>query len=266
KYLFPSNESPQIVSPGDIVFITNKYVVDNSEECVAIAYARIINTRKPKLDFDITNVPIYTPHCMITVCVNHNLKKTEEFFHFGADCVEYNLVTRTSNNKIEITILYNSQFIRFKYLDVSGINIKINNIYIISDFIKFFDSDKMMIEATDINFQKSPTNHPNAPEISSDKSKTHLIIDIISDNINSSTMQTSNQSSFKTMFTFIISDTKINSTLRTKNQLKLEVKNDAKEQQGDYEEEKEVFSDEYRKSTGENEEQEDEKQPKKRKR
>ncbi|CAG8841321.1 34244_t:CDS:1, partial [Gigaspora margarita] len=39
--------------------------------------------------------------------------------------------------------------------------------------------------------------------------------------------------------------------------------NDNKKQQNDHKEEKEIFSDDYRKSIGENEEQKDEEQPKK---
>lgn len=193
-------------------------------------------------------------------------KKTEEFIHFGADCVEYNSVTGSSNIKIEMTILYDSQSVRFKHLGASGINIKISNIYIISGFIKFSDSGKMMIEATDIDFQKYPTNHHNVPEISSNKSKTRSIIDIITDDIDPVTTQTSNQFSSKTMPAFIIPNIKINLTPEKKNQTKFEVKNDDKEQQNDHEEEKETFLDEYKKSTGENEEQEDKEKPKKRKR
>ncbi|CAG8830726.1 11_t:CDS:2, partial [Gigaspora margarita] len=74
-----------------------------------ITYASIIDTRKPECKFDITGIPICTPHCMITVYVNHTPKKTEEFIYFGANCVEYNSVTGSSNIKIEITILYDSQ-------------------------------------------------------------------------------------------------------------------------------------------------------------
>ncbi|CAG8828395.1 15633_t:CDS:2, partial [Gigaspora margarita] len=217
-----------------IVFITGKYIIENSEECIAITYASIIDTGKPECEFDITGIPICTPYCMIIVYVNRTPKKTEEFIHFGADYT-------------------------------SGINIKISNIYIILGFIKFSDSGKMMIEATDIYFQKYPTNHHNMPEISSDKSKTQSIIDIIADDIDPVTTQTSNQSLSKTMLAFIIPNIKINSTPEKKNQTKFEVENDNKKQQNDHEEEKKTFSDEYKKSIGENEEQEDEEQPKKRK-
>ncbi|CAG8843889.1 2800_t:CDS:2, partial [Gigaspora margarita] len=210
KYFFSTNEPPLIISSGDIVFITGKYIVENSEECVAITYASIINTGKPECKFDITGIPIYTPHCIITVYVNHTPKKTEEFIHFGADCA-------------------------------SGINIKISNIYIISGFIKFSNSGKMMIEETNIDFQKYPTNHHNVPEISFDKSKTRSIIDIIANDIDPVTIQTSNQSSSKMMPAFIIPNIKINSTPEKKNQTKLE--------QNNHEEEKETFSDEYKKST-----------------
>lgn len=169
---------------------------------------------------------------------------------------------------MEITILYDSQSVRFKHLGASGINIKISNIYIISGFIKFSDSGKMMIEATDIDFQKSPTNHLNTPKISSDKPKTRSIINIIADDIDPVTTQKSNQSfSSKTMPAFTIPDIKINSAHEKKNQLKFKTGTDDKEQQSDHhEEENEIFSDDQGKSTGENEEQEDEEQPKKRKR
>ncbi|CAG8674291.1 13412_t:CDS:2, partial [Gigaspora margarita] len=96
-------------SPRNIVFITSKYIIDNSEECIAIAYASIIDTGKPEHEFDISSIPICISYCMITVCINRTPKKTEEFIHFGADCVKYNSVTRSSNIKIEITILYDSQ-------------------------------------------------------------------------------------------------------------------------------------------------------------
>lgn len=75
KCFFSTNEPPLIISSGVIVFITGKYVVENSEECVAITYASIIDTGKPECEFDITGIPICTPHCMITVYVNRTSKK-----------------------------------------------------------------------------------------------------------------------------------------------------------------------------------------------
>ncbi|CAG8599202.1 13909_t:CDS:1 [Racocetra fulgida] len=125
----------------------------------------------------------------------------------------------------------------------------------------------MMIEATDIDFQKSPTNYLNTPEISSDKPKTCSIINIIANNIDPVTTQTSNQlSSPKTMSAFTFPDIKINSAHEKKNQSKFKVGTDDKEQQSDHhEKENKIFSDDYGKSTGENKEQEDEEQPKKRK-
>ncbi|CAG8751819.1 8049_t:CDS:2, partial [Gigaspora margarita] len=244
------NESLQIVSPRDIVFISDKYVIDNFEECVVIAYASIIDTGKSKCEFDITGIPICTPYCMITVCINRTPKITEEFIHLRADCIEYNSVTGSSNIKMEITILYESQSVRFKHLGASGINIKTGNIYIISEFIKFSDSGKMIIEATDIDFQKFPTNYPNTPEILPDKPKTHSIIDIIANDIDPVTAQTSNQSSFKTMSAFTIPDIKMNSTYEKKNQSKFKVGNDDKEEQSNHEEENEIFLNNHGKSTG----------------
>ncbi|CAG8817972.1 16745_t:CDS:1, partial [Racocetra persica] len=86
KYFFPSNTLPQLFNSGDIVFISGKYVVEHSEECVTVTYASIVGTGKPEREFDLTNVPTCIPHCMISVGINRIPKTTEEFIHFGAEC------------------------------------------------------------------------------------------------------------------------------------------------------------------------------------
>ncbi|CAG8795611.1 32519_t:CDS:2, partial [Racocetra persica] len=39
----------------DIIFISSKYIVENSEEFVTAAYASIIDSERPEREFDITN-------------------------------------------------------------------------------------------------------------------------------------------------------------------------------------------------------------------
>ncbi|CAG8497201.1 11896_t:CDS:2, partial [Racocetra fulgida] len=73
---------------------------------------------------------------------------------------------------MDITILYPSKSTRFKYLGLLGANIKSGNKYIISGFVKFSDSGKM-IEATDIDYFLLT------------KSNTRSIIDVIADDIES---------------------------------------------------------------------------------
>ncbi|CAG8841770.1 32783_t:CDS:1, partial [Racocetra persica] len=190
------------------------------------------------------------------------------------ECVEYNSVTGSFNIKMEMIILYASQSVKFKHLGESGLNIKVGNIYLISEFVKFSDSGKIMIEATDIDYQKSSIYNSNVIEIPSDKPKSRSIIDIIADDIES--VNSNNQSS--TLYA------KINSTLEKKNESDLDVESNTKEPESGHkkekttfsdeytkelqsdEEEKAILSDEYTKLTDENEEQEDEEQPKKRKR
>ncbi|CAG8533335.1 15639_t:CDS:2 [Dentiscutata heterogama] len=157
------------------------------------------------------------------------------------ECVKYNGVTGSTNIKMEMIVLYPLQSVRFKYLGSSGINIKVTNNYLISGFIKFSDSNKMLIEATDIDYQKSSIYNFTVSEILSDKlQKTRSIIDIIADD--SESMQKLIQ-------------------LLKKNNLNLEAKNDNKEQKSDHEEENEILSNKNIKAMDENEED----QPKKRK-
>ncbi|CAG8695164.1 16880_t:CDS:1 [Dentiscutata heterogama] len=211
-----------------------------------------------------TSVPVCDPHLMISTNINRNPKKIKEFIHSGVECVEYNGVTGSTNIKIEMIVLYSLQSVRFKHLGSSGINIKVTNNYLISGFIKFSDSGKMLIEATDIDYQKSSIYNSTMSEILSDKSqKTHSIIEIIADDSESSTTQTSNcQFSSKTSFVFANSSAEINPTFEQKNDLNLEAENDNEEQKSNHEEENEILSDKNVKTTDENKED----QPKKRKR
>ncbi|CAG8699650.1 14077_t:CDS:1, partial [Dentiscutata heterogama] len=106
-------------------------------------------------------------------------------------CVEYNAVTRTPNVKMQITVLYSSQSVRFqKYLGPSGSNIKLGNTYFISGLIKFSTSGKMMLEATDVDYLKTLNMNYNVSESSSSTGpSTRTIIDIIADDVESVTAQ-----------------------------------------------------------------------------
>src|SRR5260363_207572 len=93
KYFFPTNEQPQLFTPGDLVFISGKYVIENLEQCITISYASIINNENPNREFDVSDVPECVPHCMISVMVNRKLKEIEDYVHFVVESVEYNPVT-----------------------------------------------------------------------------------------------------------------------------------------------------------------------------
>ncbi|CAG8810936.1 23106_t:CDS:1, partial [Dentiscutata erythropus] len=93
KYFFSTNQSPQIFTNGDIIFIAGKYIVENSEPCFTIAYSSIVDSNNPNREFDATALPVCIPHCMYSVVVNREPKEVTDFIHFGAETIEYNSVT-----------------------------------------------------------------------------------------------------------------------------------------------------------------------------
>ena len=106
KYYFPVNEQPRLFASGDLVFISGKYVVENSDQCVTVTYASIIDNENPNREFDTSDVPTCVPHCMFSMTVNRKPKELDEFIHFGVESVEYNPVTGTPDVKMQMTVLY----------------------------------------------------------------------------------------------------------------------------------------------------------------
>ncbi|CAG8829199.1 40047_t:CDS:1, partial [Gigaspora margarita] len=190
KYFFPTDKPFQTFANGDIVFISGKFIVKNMEPCFSIAYLSIIDSGNPDREFNTTNVPITILYCMYSVTVNREPKSVEEFVHFGVESIEYNSVTGNSNVKMDMIIIYPQQSPRFKYLRNLGSNIKIRSTYFVSGLFKFSKSGKMIIEATDIDSLKTPTVNISRIESSSSTiANTLSIIDIIDDDIDSTTMQ-----------------------------------------------------------------------------
>ncbi|CAG8583120.1 17946_t:CDS:2 [Cetraspora pellucida] len=221
----------QLFAPGNLIFISEKFIIENSEQCMSIAYATNISNENSNYEFEFTSIPICIPHCMFYILVNCTPKQTEGFIHFGS-------------------------------------NIKVGNTYLVSGLFKFSNSGKMMIEATDIDYSKSFFLNSNISRISSSmSSNSRSIIDIIADDIDCLTDQSSKKSSStehdnnltsnlsKTLPTLTIVDDKINLSLKDKNYINLNIENSDKEQNS---------NDEYNNIDKNN--QDDSNQPKKRKR
>ncbi|CAG8715454.1 7038_t:CDS:2, partial [Cetraspora pellucida] len=199
-------------------------VVENSKQCITVAYASTIDNENPNREFDFTSVPICIPHCMFSVLVNHNPKITEKFIHFGVKSVEYNSITGSSNVKMKIIVFYSSQFTRFKHLGHLGSNIKVGNAYLVSGPFKFSDSGKIVIEATDIDYSKPLLLNFNNPKIpSSTSSNTRTIIDIIVDDVDS------------TLPSLNVADVEVNLSLGQKNCIELDAKDNNSEPNFEYE-------------------------------
>ncbi|CAG8539290.1 29380_t:CDS:2, partial [Racocetra persica] len=186
KYFFTTNQPAQTFSNGDLVFISGKYIIENSEPCFTIAYSSIVDNKNINRELDMSNVPITIPHSMYFVTVNREPKNVENFIHFGVDTVQYNSVTSTPNVKMDMTIIYPLDLPRFKYLSYLGSNIKLLSNYFVLGLFKFSKSSKIMIEATDIDYLRTSTINIGASENSySNVADTPSIIDIIDDDIDS---------------------------------------------------------------------------------
>ncbi|CAG8594232.1 28905_t:CDS:1 [Racocetra persica] len=179
------NDLPQMITTDDIIFFSEKYIIENSEQCFTVSYASILGTNHESNITNIPNISLYVPRCMFSAFVTRASKKVADFIHFRVECLEYNSVTSTANVKIQMTAFYHSQSTRFKkYLDPLGSYIKLDHNYLISDLIKFSTSGKIMIEVTDIDYLKTLNTNNNMFESSTSTiSNTKSIIDIISDDI-----------------------------------------------------------------------------------
>ncbi|RIB12528.1 hypothetical protein C2G38_2249450 [Gigaspora rosea] len=161
KYFYPTDQLFQTFANSDIVFISGKFIVENMEPCFTIAYSSIIDSSNSDHEFNTIDVPITIPY-----------------------------FTGNSNVKMDMIVIYPQQSPRFKYLGNLGYNIKMQSAYFVSGLFKFSKSDKMMIEATDIDYLKTPTVNINRIESSfSTIANTQSIIDIIDDDIDSTATQ-----------------------------------------------------------------------------
>lgn len=185
KYFLSANQSPRMFTTGDTVFISGKYVIENSEPCFTIAYSSIIGNKNPNHEFNTTALPVCIPHCMYSVIVSREAKEVSEFVHFGAETIEYNSITGKPDVKMDFTIIYPSKSPRFKYLGPSGSNIKLRSTYFISGLFRFSKTGKMMIEATDIDYLRNSNISITTPESSLSTTDTPSIIDIIDDDVDS---------------------------------------------------------------------------------
>ncbi|CAG8848808.1 8570_t:CDS:2, partial [Racocetra persica] len=134
--------------------------------CLTVASANILDAGYSNHEFSIANIPLCIPHCMLSVFVTRTPQKVNDFIYFGKECLEYNAITRS--------------------------NIKLDNVYLISGFIKFSTFSNLMIEATNIDYIRKNMNS-NIFESFSSLPSTRSIIDIIANNIESATTSTQKQ-------------------------------------------------------------------------
>ncbi|CAG8790395.1 297_t:CDS:1 [Dentiscutata erythropus] len=108
--------------------------------------------------------------------------------HFGADCYQYNSITGSRNVLMKMTIIFPTNAPRFNYFR-TGINV--NRILLVSGFLQCIKNDIIYIEATDIDFINTlGTDHSKQGGFSSN-SNISSDIDLIAEEIESTTSRAS---------------------------------------------------------------------------
>ncbi|CAG8568167.1 8612_t:CDS:2 [Cetraspora pellucida] len=93
KYFFPADQLLQTFANRDLVFISSKFIVENSELCFTIAYSSIVDNENSNCEFVLSNVPVTIPYSIYFVTVTRQLKNVGDFIYFGAKTIQYNSVT-----------------------------------------------------------------------------------------------------------------------------------------------------------------------------
>ncbi|CAG8753078.1 24640_t:CDS:2 [Cetraspora pellucida] len=156
KYFLSIEQPVQMFLSGDVIFISGKFVIEDSELCFIVAYLSIVDNNNPNCEFDTTNVPLCIPYCIYSVVVNQMLRKVDKFIHFGAETIEYNSVTGSNTWALWVqatnidyiktpTISINSS--KSSSLSASGVP-TIINIFNKSINSAFTESSKKNIEAS----------------------------------------------------------------------------------------------------------------------
>ncbi|CAG8779482.1 26400_t:CDS:2, partial [Dentiscutata erythropus] len=217
KHFFSNNSLSQYFTSGDLVFISGKFAVENSEQCMTISYASIIDNNLNR-EFDLAGYLYAFP----TLC--------------------FLLLSTVTRKQRKISSILVPNALRS--------NIRITNTYLVSGLFRFSDSGKIMIEATDIDYSKMPLLTFNTPEISSSSSSnTRSIFDIIANDIDSAADNLSKKPSYikhnsvatssssKILPALNVVDVKANLSLENNNYIKLDAENKNNDKEHDSERE-----------------------------
>ncbi|CAG8743236.1 12151_t:CDS:1, partial [Ambispora leptoticha] len=140
----------------DIVSITGKFVIENSEQYITIASATKVDKKDSSDEFNLELIPLNTPHLMFNTTVICDLNTMGETIHFGVETKEYNSCTGNRDIYMPITVFYPIQHTRFNHLRA---NLKIGKPLMISGFLHIIKSTTIMVEATDIDYLRQEINY-----------------------------------------------------------------------------------------------------------
>lgn len=192
KYFYPYDQPYTEFSVGDIVMFSGKFIVENLEQYITVSSTCIIATGDHEHVFEADEIPLSTPHCMFPIQVTRDPKELGDSTYFDATSCQYNSITSSKNVHMKLRVFYPTNSPRFTYLRANN-SIKITRSFIVSGFIRRVTSDFTIIEVTDIDFiSTNVASLQNVQEsTSSSASNNRSVIDLIADDVDSTTLRTS---------------------------------------------------------------------------
>ncbi|CAG8813746.1 25038_t:CDS:2, partial [Dentiscutata erythropus] len=148
---------------------TGKFVVENLDQYITVSYPYIIATGDSERAFAANEIPLSAPHCMFTIQVTRDPKELESSTYFDATNSQYNSVTNSKNVLMKLRT------------------------YIVSGFIRRVTTDFTIIELTDIDFISTNVSSVQYVQesTSSNTSNNRSFIDLIAEDVDSTTSQQS---------------------------------------------------------------------------
>ncbi|CAG8805432.1 6445_t:CDS:2 [Cetraspora pellucida] len=103
KYFLSIEQPVQTFISRDIIFISGKFVIEDSESCFTVAYLSIVNNNNPDHEFDMTSIPLWI--LTIIDIINKDIdfaftrltKKNVDVFDFSSATID--------NNHIDLDLL-----------------------------------------------------------------------------------------------------------------------------------------------------------------
>ncbi|RIB25731.1 hypothetical protein C2G38_2241234 [Gigaspora rosea] len=157
--LFDSSNKSFDFSVRDIVSLTGKFFVENSEQYITVASATKVGKKGSSYEFNAKLVPLNMPHLMFNTTVTHDLNTIGETIHFEVDTKEYNCCTRNRDIYMLVTVFYPIQHTRH------------------------------MVEATDVDYLRQEINYNITKNLNQTTPQSLNDLNKIADKINASAKQ-----------------------------------------------------------------------------
>ncbi|CAG8506278.1 11535_t:CDS:2 [Dentiscutata erythropus] len=77
----------------------NEFIIENLEQYINVTHVTVIAAGDLNREFEPGEISISIPHCMFFITVKCEARNMRDMTHFGADCYQYNSITKESDFK-----------------------------------------------------------------------------------------------------------------------------------------------------------------------